>query len=482
MASVKKIFFLYFISVLLYNQAYATGLKITNCVYQDKNIGKENPIVTAIFTVTWENAWRNAKNHDAAWIFFKLNHANEKRSQRHGILKPGSASFIMSYEQQQVTPSFWIPEDGTGLMIAPSSTYRGNISWRISVDIDLTKARNLNLSETIFASCFGVEMVHIPESEFYVGTSDTTAQKNTAALFTAGTRDVYKISSENEIQIGDNQGLLAYNNANEVIYKGDIRGPVPKAFPKGYQAFYCMKYELKEGQYVNFLNSVSEYFSSNRAHIGGRNYALERGGIYLENEKYKTNTPDRPASFLTFDDGCAFADWACLRPMSELEFEKASRGPVKPKYNEYPWGNDSRHKVSRYFDEKGMLVMASPLSEKDINDSNLEIFGASYYWVMDMNKSLWERCVSIGNPKGRQFAGTHGDGSLSGYYGNADNADWPNSYDGKGGISYRGGGTYEAGMVGSPEGKVSDRSFGAWGDGPATIAYGFRAVRTGAGK
>ncbi len=102
----------------------------------------------------------------------------------------------------------------------------------------------------------------------------------------------------------------------------------------------------------------------------------------------------------------------------------------------------------------------------------------SYYWVMDLNGSVWERCITVGNEKGRSFLGTHGDGRLSGYYGNATNVDWANGYDGKGGISYRGGGTYNVGMVGTPQSPVGHRNFGAWGEGPRDITYGFRAVRT----
>lgn len=124
------------------------------------------------------------------------------------------------------------------------------------------------------------------------------------------------------------------------------------------------------------------------------------------------------------------------------------------------------------------MVWEHGLDEKDINDTNLEMFGASFYWVLDLNSSLWERCVTIGNEKGRSFKGTHGDGRLAGYTGNATNEDWPSGSDGKGGISYRGGGYYQTGMVGTPKGEVSARPYGAWGDGPRDIAYGFRAVRS----
>ena len=38
-------------------------------------------------------------------------------------------------------------------------------------------------------------------------------------------------------------------------------------------------------------------------------------------------------------DVCAYADWAGLRPMSELEYEKAARGTLAPVANEEAWGS-----------------------------------------------------------------------------------------------------------------------------------------------
>ena len=40
-------------------------------------------------------------------------------------------------------------------------------------------------------------------------------------------------------------------------------------------------------------------------------------------------------------DLAAFLDWDALRPMTELEFEKMSRGPLLPIAGEYIWGNQT---------------------------------------------------------------------------------------------------------------------------------------------
>jgi formylglycine-generating enzyme required for sulfatase activity len=361
-------------------------------------------------------------------------------------------------------------------MVFPDKEFRGDVSWRIQVELDVPKIQNLPREGLTYTYAHAVEMVLIPQGAFYAGDPDN---KTTAAFYEYGTNNHYRVTSENPITVGTNNGNLYYDNQNQPNYKGDAKGTIPQAFPKGFNAFYLMKYELTQGLYTDFLNSISAYWTTNRANFGGKFYTKQRGSIYLEDSVYKTTSRHRPASFLSFEDSAAWTDWAGLRPMTELEFEKAARGTNKPIAKDFPWGTDSNAKLSRYFNENSDFVWQMPLDEKDLNNSNLELFGASYYWVMDLNKGLWERCVTVGNERGRQFKGSHGDGVLAdGYFGVASNEDWANGVDGKGGIGYRGGGFYINGMVGSPIGTVGERDFGSWGDGPRDIAYGYRAARS----
>jgi len=466
--------------VFIAGGAMATDLKISNVEFNGSPADKANPTITAWLTVSWKNAWRNDKNYDAAWIFFKLNAQEKEWSRLHGFIKRSGHQLIHNYQPNSANPSFFIPEDGAGLMIYPDRKYRGDVSWRIKVELDVPKIEGLRTDDLVYVFAEGLEMVFIPQGPFFLGESDTTSQRKASSFYEYSTRDYYKVTSENAISVGPSSNQLYYTNNNEPDYRGDMKGPIPMEFPKGFQSFYMMKYELTEGNYVAFLNSIGVYYSHSRANFGGRNYYDERGGIFLQDGAYTTKSPARPANFTSWEDECAFADWAGLRPMTEMEYEKACRGGVRPNVaNSFSWGNASKEKLSRYYSDASELILELPLQEKDLSDSNLEYFGASYYWAMDLNSSLWERCVSAGNEKGRQFKGTHGDGRLSAYKGNATNADWPNGYDEKGGISYRGGGTYLPGMVGAPLGETGHRPFGAWGEAPRSLAYGFRAVRTG---
>jgi formylglycine-generating enzyme required for sulfatase activity len=209
-------------------------------------------------------------------------------------------------------------------------------------------------------------------------------------------------------------------------------------------------------------------------------YYEQRGSIFFDGSKYVAKFPNRPCNFISWDDAMAYADWACLRPMTELEFTKAARGIENPLPNALPWGTNSKEKVQRIVDEKGDLVFANGVNESGLNDNNREIFGASYYWVMDLAGSLWERVITIGDEKGRNFTGLHGDGQLSGY-GSANVANWPAGIEEAGGFGFRGGGFYthdRSYHEFNPYSPVSYRMYGSWSGGGRVEAYGSRFVKT----
>ncbi len=183
---------------------------------------------------------------------------------------------------------------------------------------------------------------------------------------------------------------------------------------------------------------------------------------------------------MSWEDAIAFADWAGLRPMTELEFEKAARGVSTPLSHEFPWGTSTTDRMHRLMQPNDDLALTSSADEARLGDETRAEFGASFYWVLDLAGSVWERTVSIGHPNGRRFTGSHGDGRLTGY-GSATNEDWPRGDEAGGGYGYRGGGYYEQGMRFSdfnPYSPIAYRRFGAWGQAPRSLAYGFRAVRT----
>lgn len=472
----KKMKFCLLFCLLLQAKLFASNLQITNFSFTG-NPRDNNPTLYVYFTVSWKNGWNNEKNHDGAWVFFKLRHQNDLRTHRHAYVKPSGHQLVYNYLQNNVTPEFYVPQHKAGIMIFPSQRYRGDISWRLKVELDVALLKGIDFSNnTVFGDVFGIEMVQITKGSFYIGDNDTSSQNRESSFYHFGDKSRYQISSEKEINFGKDKGSLYYDNKNVPEYRGDMQGPISDSFPKGFNEFYVMKYELTQGQYASFLNSLSNQPSFFRSNFGGKAYYNERGSISVENGRYVALKPNRPANYISWDDGCAFADWAGLRPMTEMEYEKASRGTLNTLSKDYPWGTSSSEKVSRYYNQEGELVYEKGVAEENLDNANLEFHGGSYYWVMDLAGSLWERVATVGSSKGRLFKGTHGDG-MPDQFGNATNTDWPN--ESEGGFGYRGGGYYAFGMaLGPSHTTIPARPFGSWGDGPRSVAYGFRGALT----
>lgn len=437
------------------------------------------------FTLSWNNSWFNTRNHDAAWIFIKYATPPYRQAvYRHAKLSNKGHQLLYNHIPKSPSPAFEVSPDQTGVFIYPSATHRGNLQWTIELALDtaILGDRSFNPNERLI-EVFGIEMVHIPEGTFTLGDPDTSAYRN-YALFKSDENGkpagLLTVNSEQDpIPVGPERDKLFYRS-QEKIYQGDQTGIIPAGFPKGYQAFYIMKYETTQGQYADFLNSISSNSTHARANFAGRGYEQNRGTIKIDNDKYIATSRSRPCNFLSWDDACAYADWAGLRPLTELEFEKACRGNSKPVAHEYPWNTGNKNRLMRGVNKQGELVWLNGLNEGDLNDSNRDMFGASFYWVMDLAGSLWERCVTIGDSTGRNFKGSHGDGTL-GNFGVATNADWPKGSTETAGFGFRGGGFYEYQMQYggfNPHSPIGYRNFGAWSGGARSLAYSSRFVRT----
>ncbi|MCB9770932.1 MAG: SBBP repeat-containing protein [Candidatus Omnitrophica bacterium] len=251
------------------------------------------------------------------------------------------------------------------------------------------------------------------------------------------------------------------------------------SWPNGYAAFYMMKYEMTQGQYVDFLNTLSRvqqstrveatvtgntianyYVMSNGTSVSARNGIrapasgngtsptpivfgndLSANGVFNESN----DGQNIAMNILSWGDLLAYADWAGLRPFTELEFEKTARGPNSAVSNEYAWGTSVVTIASTILDDgrntervsesgEGLTTLenytAGPLRVgfAATNATNRISAGAGYYGNMDLSGNAGEMAVTLGNSVGRSFTGTHGDGTLTStasFEGNATNTDWP---------------------------------------------------------
>ena len=261
-------------------------------------------------TVEWKNGWRNEKNHDAAWVFLK---SLDESGYTHIPILPGSERMLWKEREDMPDATIDVADDGRGMFIYASDEYRGDLKYRVQVKIDTSAVDIRELTRKTEA--YGIEMVYIPEGGFTLGDPDTTAL-NFYSFYKSGPDGsydgLYEIESENEpIRVGADEGHLYYRS-NSAQYRGDQEGPIPSTFPKGVDPFYMMKYEVSQGDYVAFLNTLTAQNASIRYPAGAKDYRELGGTIRLEDGEFVADRPDQRMMYWHWDDMMAYADWAAL--------------------------------------------------------------------------------------------------------------------------------------------------------------------------
>jgi formylglycine-generating enzyme required for sulfatase activity len=418
------------------------------------------------------------------------------------------------------TSTISVPSDSTGVFIYRSANGTGSVNYQ---NVQLRWQYGINGvpdDALLQVKVFAIETVWVPQASFVVGSGGSA----TSEFYTYTTNVPFQISSENQITVGTSSGNLYYPYSS---YAGDQLGPIPAAFPKGYAGFYCMKYEISQGDYRDFLNTLTYTQQTSRAvnvtGIAGT-AALSntnRNGIDIQTPGVAASfTPavyacnlDADANYneavdgewiacnhISWMDGCAYVDWAGLRPMTELEYEKACRGDQAAVSGEYAWGTSTIHASSyaalnapgennespnapsttagnaSYNTTDGAIDGPLRVGLFATASSSRMTSGGSYYGIMEMSGNLWERAVTIGNATGRNFTGLNGNGQLS-PNGHANQSLWPgisgSEVTGATGAAFRGGVWTDVASYA----RVSDRYVAASPDLSRYSSGGFRGVR-----
>ncbi len=467
--------------LLLIAVLYVANLNAENLKLSLPVLYLEDNKAYAVFNIQWQNSWFNERNHDAAWIFFKS--LKPDGGYHHINIAPSGHTVVATFSDKPVQLAFDVPKDGMGLFVHASERFRGDVSATLQVALEPSQFEALDNRSANF-SVYGVEMVHIPQGAFQLG--DPNQLDAEFGVFYKPKGDAsfggtVTLSSEPQILEVRPSGDLYYQAGEH--FEGDQQGTIGASFPKGVAGFYVMKYELNEGLYADFLNSLTSEQASGRI-INKESGYRERGGSLVKKDNgtnpqtWVSQKPQQPLKFASWDDTMALADWAGLRPMTEFEFTKASRGSRPAQSMEYPWGTEAKQRVQRFPHNQGEMHMLNGWVEAELDHGNKAFFAASHYWVFDLAGSLWERVVSVGHPQGRAFQGSHGDGVL-GTDGNASNADWPTGE--SEGFGYRGGGFYGYGREYhsfNPFSPIAYRPYGAWPGAGRSHAYGTRLARS----
>jgi len=524
----KKLFSLTFIIAIL--SLSANNITVTNLTLVDQDItagaNNDENFIKVQFDLSWENSWRAGApthNWDAAWVFVKYRVGT---SEWHHAFLNNTGHFVPTGHTIDLglrTPSSAyddVSNPGIGAFIYRSAEGIGNVSLE-NVQLQWNYRRNFALqvfdNADIDIRVYAIEMVYVPLGRFWLGREGSSNE--VGAFKSGGVNEPYNILSEAAITIHSNPTptfLWGYSTTGTSTI-GPL-GTLPAAFPKGYAAYYSMKYEITQQQYVDFLNSLNRTQQNTRISssiletassagtsvryvmVGpsGASVPTARNGIRCPNT-FTANVPiefycdlngngiggdaddgkELACNYLSSNDILAYMDWSGLRPMTELEYEKACRGGGTdsedgpyPIVNEYPWGNHNINSDAYTLDNSGEIdeIIASgynlAFGNTNIGASGIDgpvrvgIFavdnlsfrihsGAAFYAIMEMAGNVQEAVVTVGTSAGRLFEGNHGDGYLNAT-GNQDEASWSSGI-----MGARGGAVI---LTPTTNGRISDRT------------------------
>ena len=491
-------FFMFFISVSM-STAWGSNLQLGNL--DEVSVNTAAGTMTFSFNLTQDNSWYGTYNNDAVWVFMKYSTdggATWKHAHMAGSgINPAGFLIPAQYQNQF---EIIIPSDETGFFLQRSGPGTGSINltglqfvWNYGQDgVSAAMAQAANTLNSIY----GIEMVYIPQGSFYAGDGSGNSFSEHAFEQGSASDNPWYIQNENMIQTTNTPSAGYYyqnTGAKGDEYPSGAVFSINSSFPKGFNAFYLMKYELTEGQWVSFFNTlpiaVRPYrdITSWNSRTGGKNSqgVVNRNTISwnsaLPSSPAVTLRPALPVSFVSWPDVAAYAAWAALRPITELEFEKAARGKDnQPIPGELVWGTTSittaaSGAIVPNADENGAEILsdgsningnsagfssgdgrsggtasgqAGPLRvgifAASFSNPTRQSSGAGFYGNMELSGNLAQAVVTVGRPEGLNFQGTNGTGNLNAF-GFATNSDWPgfnaatSQVDGTIGIGYRGG-------------------------------------------
>jgi formylglycine-generating enzyme required for sulfatase activity len=457
--NMKRIFSILFaVCALFLDITKANNLNISNV---------SAPSTTTIqFDIAWDNSWNiTGINYDAVWVFVKAQVCGGSSTPyTHANLSAAGNSVSGGVLQIDLV------SDNKGVFIRRAANGTGNIA---TATVTLTFATSYVTANTNF-EVIGIEMVYVPTGSFTVGDGSTINGTHSTASFGSNNSTPRPVASEAAMA----QDYLRNDKAGDAAITA--HAAIIAGFPKGYNAFYCMKYEISQQQYVTFLNLLD--FNQQAARTSAAPSSAT-GTLVLttsgnENRNYiKIVTPGNAASaaiygndfnnngtfneagdgqniacnYLSWDDLKAYLDWAALRPMTELEYEKACRGVNSSLLNEYAWGSTSINQaISSSLTNSGQSGELSTSTADGLcaylGGASTTLgplrtgfaatlitgrtgAGASYWGILDLSGNVWEQTYQCGYYNGAVrtsvpiFTGLLGDGEIDAT-GNADATNW----------------------------------------------------------
>jgi len=226
------------------------------------------------FDVAWGHSWRAAwevapeqhggegtlklENWDAAWVFVKFR-KDGADGYTHATLSTKGADHKAPAGARLDVGLSNDGKRGMGVFICRSAPGHGPNDWKGVTLRWLHGADRVPDPGAVELKVLAIEMVYVPTCAFWAG----DGSPEPAAQFCAGrTIAPLRIESEDALPLGgDGERSLGNRDSIGRFWPDDFTSAItrtlPGPFPKGYAAFYCMKYEIRQAQYVEFLNTLS---------------------------------------------------------------------------------------------------------------------------------------------------------------------------------------------------------------------------------
>jgi len=455
--------YLFLITVFMaVTPALANNVQITNVSIINGGPGQ----IQVQFDLSWNNSWRTnigPNNYDGVWVFFKYKTASGTWT--HMNLTGNNNDIPAGFDVYQGTAF-----NKTGAVIYRDNTNMGTgpvTVTGIKLGVISTLPYDIDLKS------FAVEMVYVPgpTNRPFFGDGNGTSESGSAFHYTDNTATTGSVipmladaNGFDDAEL-DADGIYVYSN--DTIQTTNPLGTLDP-FPT-MKALWCMKYEINQAGYRDFLNTLTYDQQATRTAVapssavgtkalappGNFRNAIEistsgvasgtpaKYGCDLDGDNiYDENTDGEwvACGWITWPDVAAYLDWSGLAPMSELQFERMNRGSTSAGPNaailgEYAWGTTSLFSAPYTLTGSGAPGEAASNASSTLGNgvyfgnspggpvrsgmfatanSGRIRSGASFYGIMEMSGNLTEYCITIGNLSGRSVRFIpNGNGSIS---------------------------------------------------------------------
>ena len=412
----------------------ANNIRINGTVQVSQGTGDT---LVLSFPLRWDNSWQDQLNWDAAWIFFK--YKSGTGGWNHVNLCAGGHRF-MDDSGQPVPFSYMTGNTGSstvGFFVYRNTLEAGNTP-EITCQIKCLKSSLGGLTAEQFQKHDGfilaqaVEMVYVPYGAYYVGDGSCANR--------------FASPNKNPVLIDNEDAITAAAVTKVCPVTNNVTGSaqnIAAAYPKGYKGFYMMKYEVSQEQWVYFLNTLTYAQQQERVPglsglksgeyiVGSKSEPSNRNGIIVaepsesgstvtfannlhNDDKYAQDDDGKniACNYLSPSDMAVYCSWSGLRPMSELEYEKACRQsypePAVP--DEYAWHDNNISGRLDAVSNGGMRNERSNTVNANINAGNSfgpvrcglfatgtstqQSAGVAFWGGMELSGNLKEMCYNL---------------------------------------------------------------------------------------